>query len=140
VGSDAECKKVYNASEAGHASAKRYRKSVKGQAVARRSMERFKERPDWSERLFRYNLKSRYGISVEQYQALFEAQGGRCGNSHCGFVYQEGGPRLRVDHDHRTKVVRGLVCHQCNTALGLTKDSIAILLGLAAYLKERGYE
>ena len=43
---------------------------------------------------------------------------------------------LHIDHDHKTKIVRGLLCHGCNTALGLMKDNINILLEAIKYLNK----
>lgn len=51
-------------------------------------------------------LKHRYGISVEDYDRLFEAQGGVC--AICGRPPKA--KRLAVDHDHRTGELRGLLC------------------------------
>lgn len=42
---------------------------------------------------------------------------------------------LRVDHDHETGAVRGVLCHSCNIALGMVEDSTARLRALAGYLE-----
>ena len=65
-----------------------------------------------------------YGLSVEQLDALYEAQAGACGM--CGEPESPGGRRLAIDHDHACcpgskicgKCVRGLLCSDCNIALG----------------------
>lgn len=66
-----------------------------------------------------------YGISKEQYDAMFKAQGGVC--SCCGG--QPDGtqrhPDLVVDHDHKTGKVRGLLCARCNKIAGLLQDKPA---------------
>jgi hypothetical protein len=41
---------------------------------------------------------------------------------------------LRLDHDHKTGVFRGWLCHQCNTGLGMLGDTRAALLRTLAYL------
>jgi len=80
----------------------------------------------------------RQGFSEEQYQALLKKQNGRC--AICGLSEghrsQRGRKcRLAIDHDHRTGVVRGLLCNNCNRGLGRFKDD-PILLELAVrYLK-----
>jgi hypothetical protein len=63
----------------------------------------------------KYNLK-RYGITPEQYEKIKEYQ-----NNLCAICEQE--TKLFVDHDHVTKKVRGLLCHNCNSMLGQAKDS-----------------
>ena len=56
-------------------------------------------------------LKSTYGITIQQYQALYEAQGGVC----CICRRATGRSKaLAVDHDHKTGYVRGLLCSTCN--------------------------
>ena len=42
--------------------------------------------------------------------------------------------KLCIDHDHKTMEARGLLCHNCNTALGLLNDNPTILLNLVNYL------
>lgn len=84
------------------------------------------------------HFASRYGLSVEQYNALVEKQHGLCAG--CGRLPKPGGRAgvnrfLFVDHDHSTGAVRGLLCQPCNAAVGLAGDSPEILLGLAAYLE-----
>lgn len=66
-------------------------------------------------------LRRTYGITTEQWRALYESQGGRCaickteepGGKHSVFC---------VDHDHTTGEVRGLLCHRCNVGLGQFED------------------
>lgn len=74
---------------------------------------------------------ARYGITVEQYGVMFEAQGGVC--AICG--RGPGKKALHVDHNHETGEVRGLLCSNCNTAIGLLGESLASLEKAMAYLK-----
>ncbi len=59
--------------------------------------------------------QSKFGLKPEQYQAMLESQDYCC--ALCGDKRQ-----LVVDHDHKTKVVRELLCAPCNTTLGLMKE------------------
>src|SRR5687768_13778244 len=65
------------------------------------------------------HLRRRFGITIEQYEQLLEAQGGVCGI--CG--RPPGKLRLAVDHNHETGEVRGLLCSDCNTAIGLLREN-----------------
>jgi hypothetical protein len=60
------------------------------------------------------SYRERYGITVEQYEAMLAAQGGVC--AICGKL--NGNSRLYVDHCHRDGGVRGLLCARCNSWLG----------------------
>jgi hypothetical protein len=42
---------------------------------------------------------------------------------------------LAIDHDHKSGVVRGLLCNNCNRGLGRLKDSVALLNAAVRYLK-----
>jgi len=80
-------------------------------------------------------LIAKYGITIEDYDTLFDKQKGCC--AICGKhndLFKRG---LHVDHCHKTKVVRGLLCVNCNTALGHTKDDVEILKGMIKYLEDK---
>lgn len=92
------------------------------------------------EKIREYHLRHKYGITPEQFDALLESQGGTCAT--CFRVPSEGTKRFSVDHDHSCcpgeftcgKCIRGLLCGNCNTALGLVNDEVAILDKMRAYL------
>lgn len=81
----------------------------------------------------RANLKWTHDITVEEYNALFDEQGGRC--AVCRTHQNELKRRLYVDHDHVTSRVRGLLCQNCNTILGHAHDNIETLENAITYLK-----
>lgn len=58
------------------------------------------------------NLKSLYGITLEQYDSLLASQGGHC--AICPATEPGGRGGWKVDHDHVTGKVRGLLCDSCN--------------------------
>lgn len=83
----------------------------------------------------RRNLRESYGITPEDYDALLQSQAGRC---ICGTT--KPGPRVRhfhVDHDHSDGHIRGLLCQDCNFAIGLAGDHPERLELLAAYLRRK---
>lgn len=93
------------------------------------------------ERFKRYSrqtdLKKKYGISVSDYNALVEKQNGVCiiCSQPSIRVDRDGISRLVVDHCHTTGKVRGLLCHNCNVALGLFKDDPDLLQKAKEYLQ-----
>lgn len=78
------------------------------------------------------NLKSKFGISVEQYEAMLDRQGSRC--AICEHIPDEDEKRLAVDHNHDTNEVRGLLCVRCNMGLGYFRDNYHHLISAATYL------
>lgn len=82
-------------------------------------------------------LQRTYGISADQYDKMHEDQGGvckLCGGE--GFLMKKTHKlKLVVDHCHAGGHVRGLLCHNCNRALGLLKDSTETLNNAIAYLE-----
>jgi len=62
-----------------------------------------------------------YSITVSQYREMEEKQLGLC--ALCGGTNKDG-KRLFVDHDHKTGVVRGLLCKSCNAAIGMLCDRV----------------
>lgn len=75
-----------------------------------------------------------YGITVQDYNKMFEEQGGRC--KICGRHQSVLEKRLNVDHDHVTGNVRSLLCGFCNTALGSFNDSTELLQKAIEYINE----
>lgn len=72
-----------------------------------------------------------YDISLERYNAMLIEQNNKC--AICKRNKSEFKNRLAVDHDHSTKVIRGLLCMPCNTKLATIEDSL-FLLEAKAYL------
>jgi hypothetical protein len=70
------------------------------------------------------------GITVDQYNALWERQAGLCGL--CTR------PATDLDHCHDTGKFRGLLCAACNRILGTVQDDAALLRRLADYVDNRG--
>ena len=70
-----------------------------------------------------YELRTRYGISAEDYDRRLAEQGGVCGL--CGRE-PEGVKPFSVDHEHSTNRVRGIVCQPCNVAIGFFETRIDV--------------
>jgi Recombination endonuclease VII len=77
-------------------------------------------------------LRTRYGITAEEYDAMLEAQ-----NGVCAICQREcrTGMRLAVDHERETGKVRGLLCRACNGGIGAMQYSVENLERAATYLR-----
>lgn len=82
-------------------------------------------------------LRDRFNISSETYWKMHADQKGLC--KICKKP-QCVGTKLDVDHDHKNKQVRGLLCRHCNAGLGLFDDSIRLLEEAIKYLFVMGRE
>jgi hypothetical protein len=76
-------------------------------------------------------LKNKFGISLVQYNDMYQVQKGRCAVCR----NKQKGKVLAVDHDHKTGRVRALLCSLCNFAVGAIKDSPELALKMAEYLR-----
>jgi Recombination endonuclease VII len=81
-----------------------------------------------------FNMRGKYGLSVEAYNAFLIRQGGAC--AICREVFTS---KPQIDHNHSTGKVRGLLCMKCNTGIGKLRDSPAVLTRAALYLQEQGH-
>jgi hypothetical protein len=82
----------------------------------------------------KHKIKSRYGITMPELEALRERQRGLC--AICGRALCPTGRDFCVDHNHDTGVVRGLLCFVCNTGLGAFRDRRELLLRALEYLED----
>ena len=86
---------------------------------------------------FKQWLKTRYKLSLDEYNALVAKHDGNCAicnNPPTAYF------KLYIDHDHTTGKVRGLLCSQCNSLLGMAKENIDTLQAAISYLKEATQE
>lgn len=86
-------------------------------------------------------LRSKYGISLKDYETMLVEQGSRCAccNKHISECLRKGEINLHVDHDHTTGKVRGLLCCNCNTLIGKLKDDIDTAARVISYLIKEGF-
>lgn len=144
--------KRHNATPAARAARARYNKTEKGkrakatseqrrdpdgrmrQAISRRHYETHQARLLDPEYMRMCNLRKNYGITLAEWDTLFESQSGCC--AICGTSEPGGfGNRLAVDHCHETKVVRGLLCMHCNQAIGKMHHDVRVLQAAITYLQ-----
>ena len=80
---------------------------------------------------------SKYRLSIDKYEKILEKQGGGC------LICSRNNGKMVVDHDHDCcpqsktcgKCIRGIICDQCNRAIGLIKDNPSTALSMYKYLK-----
>ena len=94
----------------------------------------------WLEIQRRSRLKMDHGLTLEELQQMHANQEGLCAICSKFIDLFPRGVRRRmmqahVDHDHVTGEIRGLLCPQCNMAIGLAYDSPTVLRNAAGYLE-----
>jgi len=105
-------RKAYKQTEAGKRANKRYL-----------SKQSTKEKREWG------RIKKRYGITKADYERMLFVQMGLC-----AICLIKPTHKLHVDHDHLSGKVRGLLCGNCNKALGLLRDNTDFLIKAIEYL------
>jgi hypothetical protein len=76
---------------------------------------------------FKRRLRN-YDMDENKYNELHKKQDGKCAT--CGDMVE-----LKIDHNHSTGDVRGLLCEKCNAALGMARDNVNILKHMIEYLE-----
>jgi hypothetical protein len=92
-------------------------------------------RPEIERKFKNLSLKKQFNITIEDYEKMLDLQAGVCYICK-GEETSVRNRRLAVDHDHVTGKIRGLLCSNCNRALGLFKDNKELLLAAAQYLEK----
>lgn len=86
---------------------------------------------EWTRAKKNAHLVRKYGFGIEEFERLSEKQGDRC--TTCQRSTDE--IWLCVDHCHISEEFRGLLCSQCNSALGYVRDDLETLKRMIEYLK-----
>ena len=98
--------------------------------ILKRNREKYKNNPElYKERRIIY----KYGITYKDKEEMYMSQDSRCLICDNQFPIQE----LHIDHNHNTNEVRGLLCPQCNTSLGLLKENINTLMNMISYIEQK---
>lgn len=77
----------------------------------------------------------KHGLTMDDFNNMILNQKNRCGICYKSFAKRS---EVKIDHNHTTGMVRGLLCNHCNTALGFTLDDIEILKSMILYLEKYG--
>ena len=105
-----------------------------------------KQKKSWNSRTpkkrLEQHLKFKYKLKMEDLVLALKEQEGGC--AICKeklpdlLVYENRRRGYAIDHNHETGQFRGILCLPCNSMLGMSKESVALLERAASYLKERG--
>jgi hypothetical protein len=99
---------------------------------------------DNREKLWARNLKNKFNITADQFYAIIEKQGGKCGIALCHKRPKENEVAFwHVDHDHDCcagdkscgKCVRGILCRTCNAGMGQFYHNTELMESAVSYLK-----
>lgn len=82
-------------------------------------------------------LKRVYGITFDEYENLVALQDYKCATCLVPVTTEPGQLKGVVDHCHNTLRIRGILCNQCNKALGLVYDNVETLRRMCTYLNVR---
>ena len=103
-----------------------YKKTDRGKAAEYKyqNSELGKKTKNWN------RIKNRYGITKLEFEKMEKKQNGVCA------ICFGKTKKLHIDHCHKTKKVRGILCARCNLALGLFGDQIKYLENAISYLTD----
>ena len=107
----------YNNSEKAKELSKNYHDSIRGKTLGKQK-----------------HLKRKYGLTLEEYYTKLKEQNHKC--AICGVDEVDLERSLCVDHDHETNAIRDLLCHACNSGLGMFKENKDYLTKAIKYLKK----
>jgi hypothetical protein len=123
-----ECTVCHRILEINHQNFYKSKRSVNGfREQCRSCVSEYNRTRGWAN-----HIRRKYGMVPEDYHRMFDEQDGRC--LICEIETKE---KLHIDHDHATGVIRGLLCTNCNRALGHGQDDPEILRKLADYVENR---
>jgi hypothetical protein len=77
------------------------------------------------------SLKFHYGMSLEDYDSMLQSQDNKCAS--CGTELIQG-KNANIDHNNITGQIRGVLCVNCNLALGHLKEDWNRIVKLSTYI------
>ena len=79
------------------------------------------------------HLRRRYGINSDIYNSILKEQNFKCLVCDCNLKELKRNPD--IDHNHKTGEVRGILCSNCNVAIGLLKEDTKLIKKALLYLE-----
>lgn len=96
------------------------------------SVAKYQAKPDAFRYQYAVGLRHNYGIEVEDFARMLNAQGLKCAICSVALLLDKA---TQVDHCHATGRVRAVLCQRCNMGLGAADDSPERLRKMAAYIE-----
>ena len=90
-----------------------------------------KKRKGFKKRQRNNQLKNAFGITLDEYNTMLETQNGAC-----DICKKPSSRALAVDHCHETDKIRGLLCSNCNIAIGMLQENIERFHSAIDYIKK----
>lgn len=81
-------------------------------------------------------LKSKYKLTEKDFDELLKKCNNACSICKEPFSDTDKNKKRCIDHCHLTGKVRGLLCGNCNTGIGMFKDNYDLVTDAANYLKD----
>jgi hypothetical protein len=78
----------------------------------------------------RWHIKDTYGLTPDEVDDMLHKQRGLCK------LCRKPMKRINVDHCHKTGCIRGLVCRNCNFAIGCFNDDPALMRRAARHVEQ----
>ncbi len=128
------CKKEYEKSDKRKEIYKKYNKSEKAKKSHKKSQKKYNNSEKGLYFRQKTNLK-KFNMTPEDRNNMVIEQKNRC--KICGCLLDQRKIRSPIDHNHKTKIVRGILCNHCNTLIGLSKDNPYILINAIRYLENK---
>lgn len=121
----------------------RYHRWVKNNPGKRREdYEKLRIKETYTSKGYAVNLKKKFGISLKEYEVMFNKQNGKCAMCKMTETWRTTNRgeirRLCVDHDHETGKIRELLCTRCNTGYGMFCESESRLQAAIDYGRRHG--
>lgn len=124
MGVKAECKTCCSKWQSDHY----YKPEIKNKRIKRQSSDAYQLY------IRKFRLRTKYGISLEQYKVMLTAQDNCCNICKTTIPGGRSAKYFAIDHCHITGKIRQLLCSRCNLVLGYVKDNQILLHQMIEYL------
>lgn len=90
------------------------------------------------EKIRDYKLKQAYGVGIEYFDSKLAEQNGVCAICKCDrkVLWRGKAVRMALDHDHNSNEPRGILCLNCNRALGLLEEDPERMKNMIDYINK----